>query len=313
MSQTLGSLIREQRFLRVQLSGLAEPEVEELIQRATAVSPSPGLSATIHRRTEGNPLFVTEIIRTLPGEGLGEGQDFLTSIPEGVRDAIGRRLNQLSEGCNQVLATASVVGREFDFQLLNPLTDDLTESSLLELLDEALAVHVIEELPEGRERYQFSHALIQETLSEELSTSRKVRLHARIAEALEKIYGTNVEAHAAELAYHCAEAETILGAEKLVRYSLLAGEQALAAYAWEEALPHFQRALASKEDRSADANTAALLFGLARAQAATRYRTQYQEPRQNLRRAFDYYVQAGDVDAAVAVAQYSFSSPVQVT
>ncbi|MCH6565281.1 MAG: hypothetical protein IH811_05340, partial [Proteobacteria bacterium] len=59
-----------------------------------------------------------------------------------------------------------------------------------------------------------------------MSTSRKVRLHARIAHALEEIYGNNVEAHAAELAYHCAEAETILGPVKLVHYSLLAGEQA---------------------------------------------------------------------------------------
>ena len=65
LSQTLGSLIREQGFLRVQLPGLAEPEVEQLILMAAAVSPSPGLSATIHQRTEGNPLFVTEIIRML--------------------------------------------------------------------------------------------------------------------------------------------------------------------------------------------------------------------------------------------------------
>ena len=88
---------------------------------------------------------------------------------------------------------------------------ELTETSLLGLVDEALAAHVIEELPEGKERYQFSHALVQETLSEELSTSRKVRLHARIAETLEEMYGANVEAHAAELAHHCAEASSALG------------------------------------------------------------------------------------------------------
>ncbi len=91
LSQTLGSLIREQRFLRVQLSGLTEGEVDQLIQRAAAVSPPPGLSVTIHRRTEGNPLFVGEIIRMLPGDGLEAGQDYAVSIPEGVRDAIGRR------------------------------------------------------------------------------------------------------------------------------------------------------------------------------------------------------------------------------
>ena len=253
LAETLGSLIRERRFLRVQLPGLAEPEVEQLIQRAAVVRPPPGLSADIHQRTEGNPLFVTEIIRMLPIEGLEEDQDYLTSIPEGVKDAIGRRLNRLSEGCNQVLTTASVVGREFDFRLLSALMDDFTEAQLLGLVDEALEAHVIEEVSAGEERYQFSHALIQETLSEESSASRKVRLHARIAEALGEIYGVNVEAHAAELAHHCAEAEPVLGPDKLVHYSLLAGKRALAYYAWEEARSHFERGLEAKEGQPMDA------------------------------------------------------------
>ena len=313
LSQTLGSLIREERFLRVQLSGLAEPEVGELIQRVVSPSSPPGLSATIHQRTEGNPLFVTEIIRMLPGEGLEEGQDYFSSIPEGVRDAIGRRLSQLSEGCNQVLATASVIGREFDFELLNALRDDLTEASLLELVEEALAAHVIEELPQARERYQFSHALIQETLSEELSTSRKVRLHARIGEALEELYGVETDDHASELAHHFAEAEATLGSEKLVHYSLLAGERPLATYAYEEASAHFQRALAAKGvssesmDPASDAGTAALLFGLARAQVAMAERQERLKAADSLSRAFSYYVDAGDLERAVEVAECQYT------
>ena len=70
---------------------------------------------------------------------------------------------------------------------------------------------------------------------------------ARIDKALEELYRADVEARAAELAHYFAEAEPVLGAEKLVRYSLTAGEQALAAHAWEEALSHFQRGLDSKE------------------------------------------------------------------
>ena len=93
---------------------------------------------------------------------------------------------------------------------------------------------------------QFSHALIQETLAGELSAARRVRLHAQIGQALEELYGDDAEAHAAELAHHFAEAEAVLGTEKLVRYSLLAGEGALAAYAFEEALAYFEQALAAK-------------------------------------------------------------------
>ena len=87
-----------------------------------------------------------------------------------------------------------------------------------------------------------------------------------------------------------------------MHYSLLAGERALATYAHEEALAHFQRALASKEGQPTDAETAALLFGLARAQLLTLPLHQLWEAVTSLSRAFDYYVDAGDVNRAVAVA-----------
>jgi len=310
LSETLGSLIREQRFLRVQLPGLAEQEVDLLFQKAADVRPPPGLSATIYQRTEGNPLFVNEIIAMLTRDGFKEGQDSISGIPEGVRDAIGRRLNRLSEGCNQVLTTASVVGREFDFRLLSALMDDLTEALLLGLIDEALEAHVIEELPQGRERYQFSHALIQETLSEELSTSRRVRLHARIGQALEDLYAGDAEARAAELAHHFAEAEPVLGPEKLVRYSSVAGERAIAVYAWEEAEFHFQRALDTLQvslsglEPATDRETAELLFGLGRAQVGVFPLYRVREAIATLSRAFNYYADVQDVEGALAVVGY---------
>jgi len=308
LSETLGTLIREQRFLRMQLSGLAEQEVGKLFQMHAGVSPSQGLVQTIHRRTEGNPLFVTEVVRALHRRESESDYESTLSLPEGVRDAIGRRLNRLSQECNQVLTTASVIGREFNFSVLQALNGDLTEESLLNLVDEASAAHVIEELSGGIERYSFTHALVQQTLLEELSARRRVRMHARIGEALEEVYGNTGEAHASELAYHFAEAEPVLGIEKLVRYSLLAGEQAMVAFAWEEALEHFQRGLDAKEGQSTDSEIAALLFGLGRAQLAALQRYDAPEAVSNLRRAFEYYVEAGDIPSAIAVAQHPLSS-----
>jgi predicted ATPase len=197
------------------------------------------LAQAVYTHTEGNPLFVTEVVRLLVQEGglsdavgahgrapLPPGtaprDSWTVGILEGVREVIGHRLNRLSQRCNQTLTTAAVIGREFSLEQLKPLIDDTTEDRLLEVLEEALAARVIEELPRSVGRYQFSHALIQETLAGELSTTRKVRLHARIAEALEKLYGQQAEAHAAELARHFAEAESMLGTEKVVKYSLRA-------------------------------------------------------------------------------------------
>ncbi|MFQ6026079.1 MAG: LuxR C-terminal-related transcriptional regulator, partial [Dehalococcoidia bacterium] len=226
------------------------------------------------------------------------------SIPEGVREVIGQRLNRLSEGCNQALTTASVIGRQFDFPVLNSLTEELSEDQLLRVIDEALSSHMIEELPGMLERYRFSHTLIQQTLSEELSTSRKVRMHARIGEELEGLYESDPAAHANELAFHFAEAEPVIGTEKLVRYSLLAGHQALEAYAYEAAMAQFQRALEAKAGQALDADTAALLFGLGRSQVASLPRNEMHLAFSSLSQAFDYHAEVGDVAQAVAIAEF---------
>ena len=97
------------------------------------------------------------------------------------------------------------------------------------------------ELARAVGRYQFTHALIRETLSEELSTTRKAQLHARIAQALEEMYGEQAHAYSAELAHHFGEAQTVLGAQKLIHYSLLAGERDLDGFAFDDAAAHFQR------------------------------------------------------------------------
>jgi tetratricopeptide (TPR) repeat protein len=261
-------------------------------------------------------LFVTEVVRLLVQEGelsresTGQRESWTVRIPEEVREVIGRRLDRLSERCNQTLTIAAVVGREFELRQLKSLVEDMTEDRLLEVLEEALATRIIEELPRTLGRYQFTHALNQETLLEELSLTRRVRLHARIAQELEKLYGQHAEAHAAELAHHFGQAEAMLGPEKVVKYSLLAGEKALASYAWEEALAHFQRGLESKGGDPVDAQTAALLFGLGRSQAATLDRIQFGAAVKSLSRAFDYYADNNEVDHAVAVAEYPLSSTI---
>ena len=106
-------------------------------------------------------------------------------IPEDLREIIGQRLNRSSERCKLVLTTAPVNGRECSLGLLDRLLQDISEDQLLEAVEEASEARVIEELPQMVGQYQFAHMLTQETLSEELSLTRRVRLHAQIGETLE--------------------------------------------------------------------------------------------------------------------------------
>jgi predicted ATPase len=212
---------------------------------------------TVFTQTEGNPLFVTETVRLLIQEGdiasgraaQGGTTSWEVRIPEGVREVIGRRLDRLSERCNEVLTIAAVIGRQFRFGVLMKLMSPLpagegqgegeapmTENMLLDAMDEALSARIIEELPSEVGLYQFTHAQMQETLLSELPLTRRVRMHARIAEALEDYYGEAAETHAAELVEHFAEAETVLGPERFVRFGIVAGEKSLQAYAYDDAL-----------------------------------------------------------------------------
>jgi DNA-binding CsgD family transcriptional regulator len=322
LSQTLAQLARQRSFQRIHLGSLERESIDRLMVNLSGAAPSDEITQAIYEHTEGNPFFITEIARYLAHENeltpdRLRKRTWDLGIPEGVRDVIGRRLDHLSEGCNQALTLASVIGREFDLRQLAALMENVSEDALLELLEEALDAHIIREAAGSLEGYQFTHALIQETLLDELSAARRVRLHARIASALEELYGPAADEHAAALARHFAEAETVLGGEKLVRYSIMAGEQALAVYAYEDALDHFQRALDAREGQAPstrsepaegtesgqgmDAEAAAILAGLGHALVAL---GQHEQAAANLQHAFAYYAEVRDVARAVAAVEY---------
>ena len=121
----------------------------------------------MQRHTEGNPLFVTEVIRDLVQSGelteekVSGRSTWSVRIPEGVREVIGRRLDRLSERANEVFTVASVIGRDFTLDAIRELAEDTTEGQLLDVLDEALDARIIEELPdEDREKGFPEHFLL---------------------------------------------------------------------------------------------------------------------------------------------------------
>ncbi|MEK6323100.1 MAG: protein kinase [Acidobacteriota bacterium] len=250
LSQTLGELSRQGLSARITLRGLTEQDVARFIEMTTGIEPPEHLVRTVYQQTEGNPFFLSEIVRLLVVEGQLEHPQSRTSsstrIPEGVREVIGRRLDQLSDECNRILTIASVIGREFSLDALEPLSD-ISGDQVLELLDEAMAARVINETPEVIGHYSFVHALIRETLYDEISIARRVRLHRRIGEVLEKLYSNSLEAHLTELAYHFFQASPAGNSDKAIDYAIRAAKQANSLLAYEEAAGHYEHGLAVLE------------------------------------------------------------------
>src|SRR2546427_3189316 len=243
LAQTLGELNRENLSQRVLLRGLTENDVRRFIEVTAGTSPPDALVAAVYKETEGNPFFVNEIVRLLVADGRLEHaeavRNWSVTIPQSVREVVGRRLDHLSEECNRVLTIGSVIGREFGLELLEKVSE-VKGDRLLEALEEAMGARVIAELPRATDQYWFSHALIRETLYEELSTTRRVRLHRQIGEALEEL---DAEGSLPQLAYHFCEAASAGDVEKAVDYAKRAAERALQMTAYEEAVSHYERAL----------------------------------------------------------------------
>jgi tetratricopeptide (TPR) repeat protein len=250
---TLADLTRGQGRRRLLLGGLDQQDVASFVTLVAGVEPSPELAVAVHQQTDGNPFFVTEVVRLLASQGrlrhVEAGRAGLAvGLPEGVKAVVAQRLGGLSDDCRRVVEVAAVFGREFELRALEPASG-LDADRLLELLEEAEAARVVGAVPGGLGRWRFAHALVREVLYEGLPAARRVRLHGRVGEALEALYAADPGPHLAELAHHFVEAAP--GGQELaaraVRVATLAGRRALELLAWEDAAGLFERALAALE------------------------------------------------------------------
>ncbi len=253
LSAVLADLRREAPDGRLLLSAMSLQEVATLIGRWTARPPTPEVVEAVYRKSEGNPFFVGEVVRHLIAEGrdLSDGGTAVEQwgIPEGVREVIGRRLDRLSAQTNQMLGAAAVQGDGLSPDLLAALTE-LDTDALGDALDEAIAAGMLREAGDG---FQFTHALIRETLYAGLSLPRRQRLHLRAAEAIEEVYTRGLSRHLTNLARHYRLAGTAASRDKARYYALRAAEAAHAVFAWEVEAGHLDEALTltDEEDREA--------------------------------------------------------------
>lgn len=227
---------------RVYLGGLPIEATTQVVSAITG-DIDPATARVIHRRSGGNPFFVRELARLLVAGG------DLAAVPAGVRDVVRYRFATLPDDVQAVLRHAAVLGLEIDLDLL---------PGVLDALETATERGFLVELGPGR--FRFAHALVRDTLYQDLSHSRRVRWHAAIAEALERSRPDDVEA----LAHHFLHAED---PARGGRYARAAAEQAERRFAPHQAARLWRTALDNAGDDPRERLT--LLMGLVRALAVS--------------------------------------------
>ena len=253
--ETMLGLNRDRLYTRVALHGLEASSVEKLLGALLDGPVEAGLVTAIARDTEGNPFFIEEVVKGLVERGkvrqeaglwrLAEEVEHF--IPQSIQIALGKRMETLSEDARAALALASVLGREFDADVLLSMSE-WDEDRLLDVLDEAIRAQLIAETRvHSRDAYRFDHALLAQVVYDGINTRRRARFHQQAGEALENVYTRKLDEYIEALAYHYSRAPSN-AADKAVIYGLRAAEKAAAVYAHDQAIRHYTEVLEALHD-----------------------------------------------------------------
>lgn len=231
LKELIGEVVTAGTVRLVRLDGLSVDAVAELIAATSGTTVAPDVACTVHARTSGNPFFVTELARL----GL-DGPP-----PESVREAIRARLRRLPAQTRAVLATASVLGRDFGGELLDVIAD-LRGAPLIAALQPAAQAGLIAADVDRHGQYRFVHALVQEVIYADLDPLARRRFHARAVDALDASPDAPRAAHLDELAFHACAATADEASRR--RAALLceeAARRAKASLAFDDASRWFEK------------------------------------------------------------------------
>jgi DNA-binding CsgD family transcriptional regulator/tetratricopeptide (TPR) repeat protein len=251
---TLGALSRESEVQRVHLNGLSRSAIGEVAERLCQVCLPEAAIEMIYQRTDGNPLFAIELIKVLIDESASvETAITATSarIPAGVHETIGRRLSRLSDRCNELLCVAAVHGRQFTVQEL-AASSDADVQQVLTGLEPAVHAGIIQWNVDRSETCQFTHALIRETIYEELPAIDRLRLHGAAGDALVRVHAQHPEHELARIAHHYYQSAGLGNTDKAATFALQAAERAVRVCAYEDALLHYNHVIEVLEKANRD-------------------------------------------------------------
>jgi DNA-binding CsgD family transcriptional regulator len=234
------------------LAGLPPSATAELLRRVFGAAEDTvrEFAEMLYGSTRGNPLFLEQTIKSLVGSGRLRQRDGSwhgwelddLQLPEYIRDLFLARIQRLSPEAHVVSELAAVVGVRVSHDMLRAVCDLSTEQ-LLSAISELRRADMLLESVEGQDIvYDFTHPLLRDTMHGELGQARARMLHARVAECMEKYYGSDALAHASELAYHFVRSDARALDPKAIAFLRAAGAHAAARHAHREAASYLQTA-----------------------------------------------------------------------
>nr|MDT0656970.1 AAA family ATPase [Micromonospora sp. DSM 115978] len=248
----LAATHREPGTTRLALRGLDDSEVLGLLESVAGHEMDRdglALRDVLRAETEGNPFFVTEILRHLTETGAISHQEDgrwaapthlqTRGLPVSVREVVGRRVQRLGPETRRALDIASVIGQEFELDLLSELLGEdpiRTFERLAPAVDNALVTDAVG-------RFAFTHAIVAHTLYAELNPTARAFGHQAVAVALERRIGADVGERAGEIAHHWIHAIAPHNHLKAAEYAQRAGDYALTHLAPDEAVTWYRQTL----------------------------------------------------------------------
>lgn len=246
LRRMLSEVLRGPRTETLRLDGLSRQAVADLVVAQAGPGVDAGVVEALHRRSEGNPYFVMQLLSLLGDARSLRSPDavevLLTRVPSGVRDVLHQRFAALPEPVLRVLRLCAVIGAEVDTDLLRRTATE--DEPVAEALESAIRAGLLGEDLQHPGRLLFAHALVQETFIEELTREERQRLHARVAEALStRRHGRAGDTSAERVAHHTWHARNTLSPAEALPRLLRAAEQAEQQLAYERVETWLRRAV----------------------------------------------------------------------
>lgn len=251
----LASMSRETFVTRIALRRFNRDDVLSMMTVLSGQTPPPSIVDAIFEETDGNAFFVQSVYEHLTDEGrlFDADGNWLTGIdstaldvPDSVRLVTGRRIARLRQETQDMLKAAAVIGLRFRVPVLEAAVGD----DVLDSIEEAEAAHLVKRSSGKRElRYEFVHALARYTVLDAISALRRQKLHLLVVDAIERVRAKDLDAHAADLAFHLVEAGSYADLDKTLHWLQIAGRNAEGTAAMDEAVAFYDTALSMASDQ----------------------------------------------------------------